>query len=122
MSALAREIARVEPEARKAAALDRDIDSARARAHQLDAFRRRTVRDMDVLAEMTKILPPASFLQSMELSRKEVTIGGAAEQAAPLVKTVDASPLFSGSEFTIPISRSGPYELYRLRADREGIE
>ena len=57
---------------------------------------------MDVLAEMTRILAPPAWLNFLEITRTQVTLAGETAQAAPLLQTIDASPLFQGSEFVIP--------------------
>jgi hypothetical protein len=46
-----------------------------------------------------------------------VTISGEAEQAAPLLKVVDGSPLFHNSEFN-GISKVGSAEVFRMRTQR----
>jgi hypothetical protein len=49
-----------------------------------------------------------------------VVLNGQAEQAAPLLKLLDSSPMFEGSEFTVPISRAGTNEVFRIRTNRKG--
>ena len=111
--------------ATRSSALDRQIADAQNRAVLLDRFRRRHRADMDVLAEMTKLLPEPAWLNLLELNARQVTIAGEIEQAAPLLKTIDSSPLFAASEFNLPPIRiqSGdtkrPAEAFRIRANRE---
>ena len=113
------EIAKVQPLAKRAAVLDRDAEIARRRATQLDDFRRRAKSDMDVLEEMTRILPPPTWLNMFEINRNQVYIGGDTDQAAPLLKTIDASPLFESSEFAMPPVRTLTGETFRIRTNRE---
>jgi hypothetical protein len=113
------EIAKVQPLAKRAAVLDRDAEIARRRATQLDDFRRRAKSDMDVLEEMTRILPPPTWLNMFEINRNQVYIGGDTDQAAPLLKTIDASPLFEASEFAMPPVRTLTGETFRIRTNRE---
>jgi len=113
------EIARLQPLAKRAAALDHDAEIARRRTSQLDDFRRRAKSDMDVLAEMTRILPPPTWLNLLEINRSQVYIGGDTDQAAPLLKTIDASPLFESSEFVMPPIRTQTGETFRIRTNRE---
>ncbi len=120
-AALAAEIARLEPQARQSAALDRKIETTRARARLLDDFRRRTKADLDALNELTGLLAPPTWLNGFELTRNSVALSGEAEQAAPLLKLIDGSPMFQNSEFTIPLGRTGKNELFRIRAAREGV-
>jgi Tfp pilus assembly protein PilN len=122
MDALAREIARLEPEARKADALDRSIAATRARSQLIDSFRRRSHHDLDTLQELTKMLEPPAFVEQLELTRTTVTIGGQTPQSATLLKLLDDSPSFRGSEFTVPIARANNGDVFRVRAAREGAE
>ena len=120
LAALESEIARLEPRARKAGELDRSIEKTRARTQLLDAFRGRSKADMDVLADLTKLLPPPAWLSSMDLTRTSLMLAGEAEQAAPLLKRFDNSSLFQNSEFIVPIGKSGALEVFRIRTGREG--
>ena len=116
---LASEIAKVQPSMAKAAAVDREIELTRKRTILLDSFRARSKADMDVLAEMTKLLAPPVWLTSLELNAQQVAVTGETDQAAPLLKTIDASPQFQSSEFVSPPIRSTTGELFRIRTTRE---
>jgi len=113
------EISRVAPVAAGSGALDRQIETARRNTAQLDAMRARTKSDMDVLAEMTRILPPPAWLNLLEITRTQVTLAGETQQAAPLLQAIDASPLFQGSEFVMPPARVNNAEAFRIRTNRE---
>jgi hypothetical protein len=119
MRSLQGEIGKIEKPALRAAQLDRDTDAARRRTLLLDDFRHRAKSDMDVLAELTKILPPPAWLNAVDISRNQVVIAGEAEQAAPLLKVIDSSPLFESSEFVMPPMRQGAVEAFRIRTLRE---
>jgi hypothetical protein len=112
------EIGKVEPGARRAAAVEREIDTARKRTILLDDFRRRSKADMDVLQEMTRLLPQQVWLNLLDLSRTTVFIAGETDQAAPLLKLIDGSPYFEGSEFVQPPMRAAAGETFRIRTNR----
>jgi hypothetical protein len=112
-------IAKVAPAANRATALDRQIETARNRTLMLDEMRRRSKLDMDVLNEMTRILPPPAWLNLLELNRTQVTIAGETAQAAPLLQVIDNSPLFQGSEFAMPPARVKDAEAFRIKTNRE---
>ena len=112
------EIARLEPVARRAATLDREIDKARARSHLLDDFRGRTRADLDAINELTKLVAPPAWTNSLDLMRDSVRISGEAPQASSMLKIIDSSPLFEGSEFSL-ISRSQNAEIFQIRSNRE---
>jgi hypothetical protein len=122
MEALSRELAAVEPEARKAASLDGAISGTRARSRLIDSYRRRSQADLDTLLELTRILQPPAYLEQIELNRNRAILGGVSDQAAALLKLIDESPRFSGSEFTIPLARVPAGEKFRLQAAREAAE
>jgi hypothetical protein len=115
------EIARLEPEARKPMQMEKAIDLARARTLLLDQFRKHTRDDLDGLAELTKILEPPAWVSGLDMSRDSIRISGEAPEAAGLLKTMDKSPLFEGSEFAAPMSRTANGEVFAIRARREGL-
>jgi Tfp pilus assembly protein PilN len=113
------EIAKVKPQAAAAAKLDKDIETARQRTILLDQLRKRSKMDIDVLGEMTKVLPPPIWLNTLEITRAQVTVAGETEQAAPLLKQIDASPFFEASEFSMQPMRTPSGEAFRIRSNRE---
>jgi hypothetical protein len=113
------EIAKVQPVAARAAALDRDIDLTRKRTLLLDTFRARSKADMDVLAEMTRLLASPAWLTSLDLNGQQVVVTGETDQAAVLLKAIDASPQFEASEFVSPPQRTANGEIFRIRTTRE---
>ncbi len=119
MAALQSEIRNLAPQAARAAELDKAIEAVRSRSRTIDSFRQRSKADLDALAELTRLLPESTSLASLELTRQFAILAGTSEQAAPLLHTIDDSPLFSGSKFTIPLVRSGTGEQFRIQAERE---
>ena len=113
------EIAKVQPAVTRAAAIDREIELTRKRTVLLDSFRSRSKADMDVLAEMTRLLAAPVWLSSLELNGQQVAVTGETDQAAPLLKVIDASPQFESSEFVSPPVRSAGGEIFRIRTTRE---
>ena len=53
------------------------------------------------------------------MSRTTVILAGEAEQAAGLLKQIDGSPYFRGSEFLQAPARTPTGEAFRIRAERE---
>ncbi len=113
------EIAKVKPQAAEAAKLDKDIETARQRTILLDQIRKRSKLDIDVVGEMTKVLPPPIWLNTLEITRTQVTVAGETDQAAPLLKQIDASPFFEASEFSMQPMRTQTGEMFRIRSNRE---
>lgn len=114
------ETAQLQPAAGKAQALDGALAVNAARIDTLGSFRKRSKADLDALSELTRILPPPAWANAVEISRAAVTVSGEADQAAPLLKVIDSSPLFAGSEFTMAPIRTPAGEMFRIQANREG--
>ncbi|MBZ5625584.1 MAG: hypothetical protein LAQ69_43840 [Acidobacteriia bacterium] len=114
------EIARFEPQAQRAAAVDRQTTEMRARAQVLDQFRQQTRRDLDALNELTRLVEPPAWTTSTMLTRDTARITGEAPQAAPLLKILDSSPFFEGStQDSIQRSPSGSGELFNIHMNRK---
>jgi len=111
------EMARLQPLAQQAAALDRQIDRARNRTRLLDQFRNQTRSDLDALNELTRLLEPPVWTSSIQLGRDSARIMGEAPQAAPLLKILDSSPFFENS--TMPmVQRSANGESFQIQTNR----
>jgi Tfp pilus assembly protein PilN len=114
------EIAKVQPNAARADAIDRRTAEHQARVVLLDRYRKRTQDDIEVLAELSRIIPVAVWTNSIDILPDSVTIAGEADQAAPLLKVLDSSPYFRNSEFTIGVMRGGQNgESFRIRTFRK---
>jgi hypothetical protein len=91
------EIARIEPIATRAAAVDRQIGKTRSQTELLDRFRTQTRHDLDALQELTTRLEPPVWTTAVDLNPDSVRITGEAPAAPPLIRIIDASPLFENS-------------------------
>ena len=114
------EIRKLEPQAQQAAKLDSAALDARRRMDLLDEFRRRSQADADALRELTNLLQPPGWVQSLSMTRTEMQVAGEAEQAAALIKVLDSSPLFKDSSFSNSVTRNGAAEGFIIRTHREG--
>ena len=112
------QIAQLQPRAARSSAIDKRIAQARARIELLDRFRARTKEDIEIVNELTRLLPPPVWIASLEIHPDSVVIAGEADQAAPLLKALDASPLFRNSEFGMALARSGANENFRIKTLR----
>ena len=118
LNELSAQIAKVQPLAMRADALDRRIAEHRQRIQLLDLYRRRPQGDIDVLAELSRVVAPPAWTQSIDINEDNVTIAGEAEQAAPLLKMLDSSPLFQNSEFQMGLMKTQQTEAFRIRTQR----
>jgi hypothetical protein len=118
LGALEAEIVKVDPQARHAAALEAEFVRGQNRVRLLDEFRGRTKADLDTLKGLTALLPPTTWTSMIDLTPDAATIGGEAEQAAPLLKLLDNSPYFHNSTFVGSISKSSGGDQFQIRTGR----
>ena len=86
----------------------------------LDEIKRRPQADLEVLSELTRLLPPQVWTNAIEIYPDSVVISGEADQAAPLLKVLDSSPLFQNSEFALSVTRTAQTEQFRIKTTRRG--
>jgi hypothetical protein len=118
LAALEAQIAQIEPQAKRSAVLDREMLRAQARSRVLDEFRSRTKADLDSLNELTALLKPPTWTNMIDLAPGAAGITGETDQAAPLLKLLDASPYFQSSTFVGSIAKSGGNEQFQIRTAR----
>jgi Tfp pilus assembly protein PilN len=115
------QIRQFDPLAKKAAAVDRETANARNRSQTLDNFRQQTRQDLDALNELTHLLAPPAWLDSLQLARTSVNITGETDQAAALIKLLDGSRQFQGSSFSLPLQKTTGGERFSIRSARKGV-
>jgi hypothetical protein len=111
------EIAKLEPLRRRADAVDRQTALARGRAQLLDQFRKQTRMDLDALNEMTRLMEPPAWTNSISLEREVVRITGDAPQTSPYTKILDSSPFFEKTEIQMSTPK-GNGETFQIRTNR----
>jgi hypothetical protein len=119
LAMLQSEIHNLEPQSRLAASLDRETAHAQSRTRLLDEFRGRTKADLDVINELTTLLAPPTWTNLIDVSHDSVTLNGETDQAAPLLKLLDASPYFQNSAFVGALTRNAGNEQFQIRATRK---
>jgi len=118
LARLQSEIMKIESQAKRASTLDREIVRAQNRAHWLDSLRGRAKEDLDSLSELTTLLPPPTWTNMVDLTPDGVTLTGETEQAAPLLKRLDASPYFYNSTFVGSLAKAGGNEQFQIHTAR----
>jgi len=64
------------------------------------------VEPLDILREMTEIIPQGAWITELEISDKKVTVTGYAEVATELIPLLEDSPLFHDVAFLSPVSKT----------------
>ncbi len=93
------ETARLEQEVRTAATSQPGTTGLRERVDALVQMQARTESDLRLIGNLSRILPKSVWLNSLKLDDQNVVMTGTAENAAPLLAVLNASPLLNNARF-----------------------
>ncbi len=110
------------------------VESISARADELNRIREESRQIMDsietmaemknsypstinILSELTEVIPETAWVISLNYSSKKVTIQGEAESATSVIEAIENSPLFREVRFSSPVTKSGPRDRFTLEAE-----
>ena len=122
------EIRRRKPEVEAIAKLQKQKDECCKEISALEKIRAGEISKMEVLEELTKILPDTVWIWNFKYSGKEIEISGFADSASNLIPLIDKSPLFEKVEFLAPVTKERlmkgtemkEYERFKIKARIEG--
>ena len=100
----------------KVEAVNRRLQGQRAQLGYLEKTITGRARQSDLMRELTGLLPDAAYLTEYSFRERTIEITGLAPSASQLLPVLEASPLFSGVEFSAPIVAQGAgLERFRIR-------
>jgi len=95
---------------------NQETSTLQARAVLLENLRAANWHRLDILQQLTKLLPDGTWLQELHISEDTMEINGYSNHAAELVPPLENSPFFTQVEFTAPILRDNQNrEVFRIR-------
>lgn len=119
---------------RHLAKIEKRLESVSAKADELNKIREENRQIMDriefmadmkkaypstinILAELTEVIPETAWVSSLKYSQTTVTIQGDAESATAVIEAIENSPRFEEVRFSSPVTKSGPRERFTLEAE-----
>jgi general secretion pathway protein L len=108
-----RQIKTLKEPVRKVEQIKKEIVLREKEIATIEGFKRNRVRSIDLLKEITKVLPKTSYLTRVRMTDTTVDLEGYAGSAAEILPKLEASPLLKKVEFASPTFRDT-----RLNADR----
>ena len=94
--------------------LETEIASLKAQNDQLVQIRRDYLSMLDILKELTDLIPATARLSDFSLSGERIYITGSAESASELVSILEASSLFQDVVFSSAITPKNGLEQFRI--------
>ena len=102
-------------EAREVEALKKEIDTLASEIAAFDNFKEEFSMRIDIVKELTNIIPDGSYLTKLRIAEDIVEIEGNAGSAIELLPKLDASEYFRKVEFTSPTIRDAKMNSDRFR-------
>lgn len=112
-----RQIALRKGEVKKVEALKKEVESMEKEIATITDFKENRPMALDVLKELTSILPKNAWLSRVRISQTNVELEGYASSATGLLPKLEASQHFKKAEFASPTFRDT-----RMNADRFNIK
>jgi len=98
-------ISSLKPEMKKIEALKKDIETLSSGIKAINNFKKDSIPTMDVLKEITKILPDRTWLTRVRVTENSVEIEGYAASATEIIPKLENSKYFQKAEFASPTFR-----------------
>ena len=89
-------------------------DALRKEILDLDKIRSAEISKVEILRELTQLLPTTVWIWNFKYTGRELEISGFADSASELISILDRSPLFERVEFLAPVTKE--------RERREGVD
>ena len=112
-----RQIASRKEEVKKVEALKKDVAALEGEVATINNFKGNRRMSLDILKELTAILPKSAWLSRVRVSETNVDLEGYATSASGLLSKLEASSFFKKVEFASPTFRDT-----RMNADRFNIK
>ena len=108
-----RQITTRKEDVKKVEALKKEIEGLNSEVSSIDDFKEKRPMVLEILKELTTILPQTTWLTRVRITEKTVDIEGYASSATGLIPKLEASKYFKKAEFASPTFRDA-----RQNADR----
>jgi general secretion pathway protein L len=99
------EIRKRRPEVEALEKLQKQKDDCRKEMAELDQIRSGEIRKVEVLEELTRLLPETTWIWNLKYNGKEIELSGFTDSASDLIPLLDKSPLFEKVEFMAPVTK-----------------
>jgi general secretion pathway protein L len=99
------EIKKRRPEVEALEKLQKQRDNCCKEMSELDQIRSAEISKVEVLQELTKLIPDTTWIWNLKYNGKEIELSGFADSASDLIPLLDKSPLFEKVEFMAPVTK-----------------
>jgi len=111
------EISRMKPQAQIIAEKRLEIQDVADFMKDISKNLKTRPRVMELLHEMTQVLPGNAWLESFVFAQNRVRIQGQADSATSIIEAVENSPLFRDVRFESPVTKSHNKDVFQISAE-----
>lgn len=104
-SSTTEELKRLKPEVESIEKLQKRKESLIREMTELERIRFDEISKIEILKELTQLLPETAWIWNLKYNGKEIEISGFADSASDLISLLDKSPLFEKVEFLAPVTK-----------------
>jgi general secretion pathway protein L len=105
LKAINTEMKKRRPEVEVVEKLQQQKEGLRKEISELEKIKAGEISKIEILRELTQILPSTVWVWNFKYTGKEVEISGFADSASDLIPLLDKSPLFEKVEFLTPVTK-----------------
>jgi Tfp pilus assembly protein PilN len=128
LTTLNAEIKKRKPEVEAVEKLQKQKGEFGKEIYELQKIKSEEMSKIEILRELTQLLPNTVWIWSFKYNGKEIEINGYADSASDLIPLLDKSPLFEKVEFLAPVTKERQMrpegdkekERFRIKAKIEG--
>ncbi|MBM4277256.1 MAG: hypothetical protein FJ130_05140 [Deltaproteobacteria bacterium] len=105
LASVTEEIRKRNPEVEAVEKLQKQQEVYGKEISELEKIRSEEISKIEMLKELTRLLPPTVWIWNLKYNGKEIEISGFADSASDLISLLDKSPLFDKVEFVAPVTK-----------------
>jgi general secretion pathway protein L len=99
--------------------INRELNQLKAEAGAVEAMTARDPSALQMLRELTLVIPSSAWLTETGFTGSELIIGGYAQSSQELIGLLEESPLFANIEFRGTITKREGKERFKIAAQIE---
>ncbi len=103
-------------------ALRNEVDQMEELLNQIPKRRSELRPAVDILRELTELLPDDTWIQQLDLRAGQLELRGLSRQATALIEKIESSPSFSATAFRSPVLQAGGEQRFHLGARINRLE
>ena len=114
-SRLESEIQKIAPQVKQVADQEAELNDLSTRLRAFTTTLQTRDRNLEVLKELSRILPPTAFLSNYSYQDGSITVAGFAPSASEIQSLLESSSMFKNAEFTNSVTRDSDKDRFTVK-------